>query len=500
MNQRGYSLVSVLVGIVLSGIVLVGIGQAMLATQQGVQRVSHGQTQSQVHFLSLQSAQSTNLLRDAISADAQIKDCLNQKGTQCTSLPSSTGWRVLNAGPGAQLYPYYEVGGKGALTQTSDAILKSLIEYRLICSTSERCEKVDVRISTAPIGKNPYKLNSRESVLSFPARYFVGDSSMDLSCAGKNAWMSTMNFTQAVGQGRRCQTIVLDPQKDHIQKCSNNLPKSGFGRQVASGSDCVVAASENCTAGFGAVGVIGQQSSCFVGTLPDTTSASCSPITTSCVGKDLVAQDSCGKEVQRTSNSPACAVLNVCRDFPAQCQGADLVTMNSCGVEVQRVVSSSSCSSSCSGFQPSSCNGTTEVIKNNCGNIVKTISNSSACASASLDCSPQTFTFSTPGGRYQHGGRGKTNNCAACACTVTMPSAQNGEVFHAFCRDHDWNNMANHKSMMCVNGMWQDTAPTGWDKAEGGTCPHLVAYGNCSNPCIVSDSGQPSGYCKSRGQ
>ncbi len=483
MNQRGYSLVSVLVGMVLSGIVLVGIGQAMLATQQGVQRVSHGQTQSQVHFLSLQSAQSTNLLRDGISTDAQIKDCLNQKGSQCTSLPASTAWRVLNAGPGTHLYPYYEAGGKGVLTPTADAILKSLIEYKLVCSTSERCEKVDVRITTAPIGKNTYKLNSRESVLSFPARYFVGDSSMDLSCAGKNAWMSTMNFTQAVGQGGRCQTTVLDPQKDHTQKCSNNLPKSGFGRQVASGSDCVVAASDSCVAGFGGVGVINQQSSCFAGTLPDTTAASCSPITTSCIGNDLVTQDSCGKVTQKTSNSPACVPANVCRDFPAQCQGADLVTMNSCGVEVRRDVNSTSCSSSCYGQQPAVCNGTTEVIKNNCGVVIQSINNSVNCQPPSTDCVPESRSWDFQGN----------------ICTVKFPAAQDGENYHASCRAHAWDNMAIHKPIGCRAGKWVEGG-LGWDGDKaGGECRTIRDAGNCIMPYVQAENNSFGEicYCKS---
>ena len=459
-QERGASLVSVLVGVAVSTIVVLGIGVVFVRSAEMNQSTHIKVAQDQMHQLGLHMARSPEMIKkQVITANPAIQKCLESKGTQCDKMASNQ-WQVVPPSTAYETHVFYNEQMNQTATKDSNSVMERTVQYRMNCPSSAKCVGVDVRVVTQRLDHSGYM---KDDIHSYAARQVVGQAKIDLNCTTLNGWITLIDYSKTGGNGS-CTSQPLDVATDQISACSQGsqtIPKRGFGRSVAAQDTCVQVAKDTCGTGFSGAGNLSGQSTCFSGTIPDPTLTPCTPVQTSCQADGTkVSIDACGKMVDQVANDPACASGNL---NSSQCDvNGNRVTKDISG-KVISSVKDSTCATC--GSETKTCQGKVAVFTSQCGER-KVAEGDPECDPAVVinnDCQPATVVINGSGNQ----------------CPVDLPIGHDGEKFWGACRYHEWDNQNAFGQISCVQGSWT----IGNQYFEGDK--HGDPYELISDKCVV---------------
>lgn len=261
-NRSGMSLVEILVGVGISGVVIVSVLQLTRSTTSAGDRAYIQSLIDNAHMSGLHYARSPDAMRRLLAdsslnplpaAYTELERCLGGKGSNCTQFQVAAV--ALKDKSGDLNTKYGRTGGKCTGTN-GDCIIKRSTTYRILCSKATSCEAVEVNVKSFYEGPSVghLKFADREATVSTPGFALVSHGKISFSCADPH-FVTGVDYETMDARCENVNTIT------HTLQCADGKPLALFGGSLTA-AHCAQMESVNCQYGLSQVGVFQSQSTC----------------------------------------------------------------------------------------------------------------------------------------------------------------------------------------------------------------------------------------------
>ncbi|WP_415061171.1 type II secretion system protein J [Bdellovibrio sp.] len=230
-SQRGFSLVSALVGIGVSAIVMLVTSVAIFNLSESKRKMDLQSQLDLFHLQSLQILGNQEILQILFyNGNPQLELCFQRKGSNCNSLNKST---IQPKDPSDKyglnkLEPIHPRKGFSCTNPNSECVFQRKAEMTVFCSSSDFCEKVIINVDTQFVGpKNPNGVRNHHTELVYAARSDQQRHIVDFSCSSTGVFISGIDFKGLIAK--------CDPLPNSNLSCSGSMPLVGVGPLAPTG-------------------------------------------------------------------------------------------------------------------------------------------------------------------------------------------------------------------------------------------------------------------------
>lgn len=184
-GRKGFSFVEVVVAIGLVGTVLTVAGYVINQTKTVEMRTGAQADLDRMHLIKLQQLRSSSYLRSVLPLTTALKKCLAGKGSGCDRVVEERP-KYPKAGPTTTTHPgpvidwqTVEAASEKISCAGKGCTLSSDVSFRPICSSSGKCERIEIRVASNLSGQD---LRERSVILRIPASLLIDHSDIAFEC------------------------------------------------------------------------------------------------------------------------------------------------------------------------------------------------------------------------------------------------------------------------------------------------------------------------------
>lgn len=271
-NTSGQSIISILLGVVMSTGMLLTISKLLLQTSTSSELILIQTTINNLHMEGLHKVNSLKEIQSTLGLEATLGystnpalvSCFAGNGSNCQGLQINT-WQEFSD-PSHELNATYSKTGKcTGFSSSPICSIKIKTGYILNCPSSYKCESIKINVQTFynDGSVNPsFKFKARDSTVEIPGFLLVSKGEFNMSCASPN--LSVGSLVSGIDYTKLLYTCTPFTGLNQSKSSNASEPLKVFATIPGSSSDWQSLESVDCpNFGIKKIGLFQNQSTCL---------------------------------------------------------------------------------------------------------------------------------------------------------------------------------------------------------------------------------------------